>query len=52
MSFTEGFAFVEITDPENPVITASVPITSTDVQRLWRDVKVYNNHAFMVGEGV
>lgn len=50
MSFTEGFAFVEITDPENPVITASVPITSTDVQRLWRDVKVYNNHAFMVGE--
>lgn len=50
VSYTEGFAYVEITDPINPVITAVVPITATDTQRLWRDVKVYNNHAFMVGE--
>lgn len=50
VSYTEGFAYIEITDPVNPVITAVVPITSSDVQRLWRDVKVYNNHAYMVGE--
>jgi len=50
ISYTEGFAYVEITDPINPVILAIVPVTATDLQRLWRDVKVYKNHAYMVGE--
>jgi len=39
---------VEVTDPVNPVFVARVP-TAT-VQSLWRDVKVYDNHAFIVSE--
>ena len=43
-----GLSVVEVTDPVNPVFLARVP-TAT-VQSLWRDVKVYDNHAFIVSE--
>ena len=43
-----GTAFVDISDPINPIFTGKVPIlTSTSV---WRDIKVYNNYAFIVSE--
>lgn len=43
-----GTAFVDISDPINPIFTGKLPIlTSTS---LWRDIKVYNNHAFIVSE--
>jgi choice-of-anchor B domain-containing protein len=41
-------AFVEITDPENPVLVANLETATTP--SLWRDMKVYNNHAFIVSE--
>ena len=45
---SNGLSVVEVTDPVNPVFVARVP-TAT-VQSLWRDVKVYDNHAFIVSE--
>jgi choice-of-anchor B domain-containing protein len=44
----DGVGFVSIEDPENPVYLGKLP-TATDPSP-WRDVKVYNNHAFIVSE--
>jgi len=41
-------SFVDITVPNNPIYLGSLP-TAT-VSSSWRDVKVYNNHAFVVSE--
>ncbi len=43
-----GTAFINITDPLNPVYLGKLP-THTD-NSTWRDVKVYSNHAFIVSE--
>ncbi len=43
-----GTAFVDITDPSNPVVLGLLP-TET-VTSSWRDIKVYENHAFIVSE--
>ena len=43
-----GTAFIRITDPENPIIIGYLP-THTSAS-LWRDIKVYDNHAFIVSE--
>jgi choice-of-anchor B domain-containing protein len=45
---TNGTAFVDISDPLNPVYLGSLP-THT-VNSIWRDVKVYGNYAFIVSE--
>lgn len=45
---SNGLSIVEVTDPVNPVYLANVPTAS--VQSLWRDVKVYSDHAFIVSE--
>lgn len=41
-------SFVDITDPTNPVYLGNLP--SQTMPSNWRDVKVYNNHAFIVSE--
>lgn len=43
-----GTSFVEITDPGNPIYLGSL-ITHTS-NSTWRDIKVYQNHAFIVSE--
>ncbi len=43
-----GVAFLDISDPVNPIYLGKLP-THTDPS-LWRDVKVYNNYAFVVSE--
>lgn len=48
MGRTNGTAFVDVTDPENPVYVGNLP-SRTFVSN-WRDVKVYANHAFIVSE--
>ena len=45
---SNGLSIVDVTDPVNPDYLANVPTTS--VQSLWRDVKVFDNHAFIVSE--
>jgi choice-of-anchor B domain-containing protein len=43
-----GTLFIDISDPVNPVILGKIQ-THTNSSS-WRDVKVYNNYAFMVSE--
>ena len=48
MGRTNGTAFVNISDPVNPFLVADLPTQTTNA--LWRDIKVYGNHAFIVSE--
>ncbi len=48
---TDGTSFVELSDPYNPVYLGNLPMTSTANQSIWRDIKVYKNHAFIVSDG-
>ncbi|MEM7185835.1 MAG: choice-of-anchor B family protein [Bacteroidota bacterium] len=48
IGLTNGTAFFDIGDPVNPVYLGKLP-THTDPST-WRDVKVYDNHAFVVSE--
>lgn len=43
-----GTAFVDISDPVNPVYLGKLPTHTTN--SIWRDIKVYNNYAFVVSE--
>lgn len=45
---TNGTAFLDITDPINPIYLGNLP-TATQ-SSTWRDIKVYNNYAFIVSE--
>ncbi|MBO3115371.1 choice-of-anchor B family protein [Winogradskyella sp. DF17] len=45
---TTSAAFVDISDPTQPIYLGRLP-TAT-VNSLWRDIKTYNNHAFIVSE--
>ncbi len=49
MGLTNGAAFVDVTDPENPVYLGRLP-TNT-VTSAWRDMKVYMDHVFVVADG-
>lgn len=46
MGMMEGFGFVDITDPVNPVILTVVPGATS----LWRDIKVVGHYAYGVNE--
>ncbi len=48
---TDGTSFVELSDPANPRYLGSLPKTATANQSLWRDIKVYKSHAFIVADG-
>ena len=41
-------AFVDITDALNPILLGTLPTATSNSP--WRDIKVYNNHAFIVSE--
>jgi len=45
---TSGTAFIDISDPINPVYLGN--LNTNTVASLWRDIKVYNNYAFIVSE--
>ena len=48
MGLNNGTVFIDISDPVNPVYLGKLPTHTTSTT--WRDVKVYNNHAFIVSE--
>ena len=48
---TDGTSFIDLTDPYNPIYLGDLPKTSTANQSLWRDIKVYKDHAFIVADG-
>jgi choice-of-anchor B domain-containing protein len=44
-------SFVDVTDPENPVYLGRLLLTDTARPNVWRDMKVYKDHAFIVADG-
>ncbi|NNF02991.1 MAG: choice-of-anchor B family protein [Rhodothermales bacterium] len=49
----DGVSFVDVTDPVNPFLVGTLPahVTGTRVASTWRDLKVFNDHAFIVADG-
>lgn len=45
---TTSTAFVDMSDAANPIFLGRLPTATQN--SLWRDIKVYNNHAFIVSE--
>ncbi len=48
---TDGAAFVDVSDPYNPVYLGELLRTEGSRGSTWRDIKVYKNHAFIVSDG-
>lgn len=46
---SSGTAFVDLSDPYHPVYLGNLPTHNID--SIWRGIKVYANHAFIVSEG-
>jgi choice-of-anchor B domain-containing protein len=48
----DGTSFIDITDPTRPVLVGDLPKTpETPRSQLWRDIKTFKNHAFIVADG-
>ena len=48
----DGTSFIDVTDPTNPVLVGDLPKTpDTPPSQLWRDIKTYRDHAFIVADG-
>ena len=48
VGMTNGTAFVDITDPENPVFLGRLPTQTSN--SVWRDIKVFQDHAYVVAD--
>ncbi|MCB0017946.1 MAG: choice-of-anchor B family protein, partial [Anaerolineales bacterium] len=48
MGLNNGTAFVDITDPVNPIYLGKLPTHTSSSS--WRDIKVYADHAYIVSE--
>ena len=48
MGIDSGIVFIDISNPVDPVIVGT--LSSSTVSSSWRDVKVYDSHAFIVSE--
>ena len=47
----DGTAFVDITDPVNPKYLGELPKPDSANANVWRDIKVYKDHAYIVADG-
>ena len=48
MGLDNGTAFIDISNPTAPVYLGKLPTETSN--SIWRDIKVYNNYAFIVSE--
>ena len=48
MGLDNGTAIIDISQPNKPKYLGKIPTTTSN--SMWRDIKVYNNHAFIVSE--
>jgi choice-of-anchor B domain-containing protein len=49
IGLTNSTAFVDVTNPLNPIFLGR--LNTNDGVSFWRDIKVYNNYAFIVADG-
>ncbi len=47
----DGTAFVDVTDAGNPVYVGNLAMTDGARMSVWRDMKVYKDHVFIVSDG-
>ena len=47
----DGTVFIEVTDPGNPIVLGELPLHAAAQPNMWRDIKVYADHAFIVADG-
>ncbi|MGE0352124.1 MAG: choice-of-anchor B family protein [Gemmatimonadales bacterium] len=47
----DGTAFVDVSNPANPKYLGSLPKTEAAFPAIWRDIKTYKNHAYIVADG-
>ncbi|MGB0513612.1 MAG: choice-of-anchor B family protein [Wenzhouxiangellaceae bacterium] len=52
MGRSNGVAFVDTTDPANPVYLGNLPRPTGVPNNVWADIKTYKNHAFIVADNV
>lgn len=51
VGLTNATSFIEVTDPDNPVYLGKLDTHEAGQNRAWRDIKVFNDHAFIVADG-
>ncbi|MEQ9104329.1 MAG: choice-of-anchor B family protein [Rhodothermales bacterium] len=51
VGLTNATSFVDVTDPENPIMLGTLPLTETARPSVWRDMKVYKDHTYIVADG-
>ncbi|MGH7464989.1 MAG: choice-of-anchor B family protein, partial [Longimicrobiales bacterium] len=47
---SDGTSFVDVTDASSPRYLGDLPLTDGARPNLWRDIKVYRDHAFIVAD--
>ena len=47
----DATTFVSLQDPTQPVYLGELPLTEGATPNMWRDMKVYENHAYIVSDG-
>ena len=47
---SDGTSFVDVTDPPNPFLVGNLPRTEGAPTSSWRDMKVYQDHVFVVAD--
>src|SRR5215213_329986 len=50
LGLSNGVAFVDVTNPTAPVYLGNLPRTAAAADSLWRGVKVYRDHLYVVSE--
>ncbi len=51
IGMTDATSFVDVTDAHNPVYLGELNLTEGARPSVWRDIKVYKDHAFIVSDG-
>ncbi|MDT5270159.1 MAG: hypothetical protein QOH49_2345 [Acidobacteriota bacterium] len=50
IGLSNSVAFVDVTNPTAPIYLGNLPRTASASDSLWRSVKVYRNHLFVISE--
>ncbi|MCG8470025.1 MAG: choice-of-anchor B family protein, partial [Gemmatimonadetes bacterium] len=48
---TDGTSFIDISNPSSPIYLGNLAKTPGSQTNSWRDIKVFDNHAFVVADG-